>query len=312
MLDLSPSQATFWRDVRRGLTDSPRTLPSKYFYDAAGSRLFDQICTLPEYYLGRTESALLDAFGDEIAHSLGPGCAVIEYGAVSGRKTLLLLDALREPYVYVAVNICRAHLARSVEALRHERPTLAMLPVCADFSRPFEIPPLGANRGVVFFPGSTIGNFTPRAARSLLRRTARLAGPGGWLVLGADLQKGRTRLEAAYNDALGVTAAFNKNILARINREFGGTFDLDGFTHRAVYNEALARIEMYLVSRRRQRVRVRNLTLELAAGEPILTEWSYKYTRRDIAHLAQGSFVLRQSWVDAERLFGVFLLECRT
>jgi dimethylhistidine N-methyltransferase len=309
--DLAPARADFRADVLRGLRRPHKRLPCKYFYDDAGSRLFDRICELPEYYPTRTELALLRDHAPAMAERLGAGCLVVEYGSGSGNKTRLLLDALERPAAYLPVDIAREHLLRSAQALATEYPGLAVRPVCADFARPFALPPglPAAARRVVYFPGSTIGNFSPRVARRLLRGMARLVGPGGAVLIGVDLIKDPRVLERAYDDAAGVTAAFNKNLLARINRELGGDFRPERFDHHALYNPTYGRIEMHLISRRRQTVRIAGERIHFAEGEAIRTECSYKYTVRGFQALAaRAGLLARQVWTDPGRRFSVQFL----
>src|SRR5207302_1283132 len=251
-------------------------LPCKYFYDEAGSLLFERITGLEEYYLTRTELAIMERHAAEMAGLLGRRCTLIEYGSGSSTKTRLLLDHAQDLAGYVPIDVSGEHLRRSAEALAENYPEIEVLPLCADFTRSLE-PPFTrklANRRVVYFPGSTIGNFTPGKALRLLRRTAELCGSGGGLLLGADLQKDPRIIEAAYNDKQGITAAFNRNILVRINRELRADFAIDQFAHRAFYNAAAGRIEMHLVSRRDQHVHIGDAEFFFAAGESILTEYS--------------------------------------
>lgn len=296
----------FRADVLHGLGSRPRSLPCRYFYDDIGSDLFEQITDLEEYYPTRTERAIMDQHAAEMASLLGPNCLLLEYGSGSSSKTRMLLDHLPEPAGYVPLDVSGGHLHRSAAALRAEYPGLEVLPLCADFTRPLRVPrpKRRADRRVVYFPGSTIGNFTPRAALTLLRRTARRCGPGGGLLLGVDLQKDPRVIEAAYNDARGVTAAFNRNLLARINRELGGDFDLDQFAHRAFYCTERGRIEMHLVSRRDQRVHIGNAEFSFTCGETIHTENSHKYRLGDLRALARdGGFEMVQSWTDERNFF---------
>jgi dimethylhistidine N-methyltransferase len=306
--DLSPAVARFRADVLSGLRNRQKRLPCKYFYDDVGSRLFDDICELPEYYPTRTELSILHADGGAMAGRLGPDCLVIEYGSGSGTKTRLLLDALDQPAGYLPMDIAREHLERSAATLAAEFPALAVLPVCADFTRTFALPPglPVAARRAIYFPGSTIGNFSPPAARRLLAGMALLAGAGGAVLIGVDLKKDPRVLEAAYDDAAGVTAAFNRNLLVRINRELGGTFRPELFAHHALYNPTHGRIEMHLVSRRRQTVGVAGERIEFEDGEGIRTECSYKYTVRGFQALAaEAGLLARQVWTDPKRWFSV-------
>jgi dimethylhistidine N-methyltransferase len=305
-----PASDSFRRAMLSGLAASPRHIPCKYFYDAQGSRLFEAICELPEYYQTRTETALLARHASEIAAFIGPRAEIVEFGAGSLRKARILLDALREPCGYAPVDISGDYLKDVTGALAREYPQLVLRPLAADFTAPLAIPALpGAARRAGFFPGSTIGNFRPEAAAALLAQM-RASLEGGGLLIGVDLVKDPARLHAAYNDAAGITAAFNKNLLARANRELGADFDAAAFAHYAPYNAAARRIEMYLVSLRRQSVTVAGRRFEFAQGEPLHTEDSHKYTLdgfRDMA--ARAGFRPRAVWCDEERLFSVHWLE---
>jgi dimethylhistidine N-methyltransferase len=311
ILDLGPAVERFRGEVLHGLRKRHKTLPCKYFYDARGSKLFDAICDLPEYYPTRTELGILRQCAGEMARQLGPKVALIEFGSGSSIKTRLVLDALDHPAAYLPVDISREHLGSAAAKLAADYPQLIVRPVCADFTRPVTLPddlPLGARR-VVYFPGSTIGNFGPRSARRLLRQMARLVGPGGGVLIGVDLKKDPRVLEAAYDDAAGVTAAFNMNLLERINRELDGTFDLAFYRHHALYNPRFGRVEMHLISQRRQTVSVAGETIEFAEGESVYTESSYKYAIRGIAKLAASAGLsTREIWTDARHWFGVLLL----
>jgi len=305
-----PGRAIFRADVLRGLTRRPRLLPPKYFYDEAGSRLFDRICELPEYYPSRAELSILEEKAGEMAAEFPPATALVEFGSGSSVKTRRLLAHAPHLSVYVPVDISCAHLRLSCRRLAREFPALPVLPVCADYTRPFVLPePARSAPRAAFFPGSTIGNFTPAAAARFLRGVARLVGPGGLLLIGVDLRKDSARLEAAYNDAQGVTAAFNLNLLARINRELGADFDLSAFAHEAVFEEEAGRIVMRLRSLRDQVVRVAKSWIVFRAGESITTEYSYKFAPEEFARLAaRAGFALRRTWIDREGLFSVHLL----
>jgi len=300
--------ARFCSEVLLGLSRPHKTLPCKYFYDARGSALFEEICELEEYYPTRTELAILEAHAGEMAERLGRRCLLVEYGSGSSRKTRLLLDRMQEPAAYVPIDISDAALGASARALAKAYPGLEVLALCADYTQPIEVPRPArpaARRGV-FFPGSTIGNFTPPEAQRFLARMARVAGPGGGVLIGVDLRKERAVLEAAYDDALGVTAAFNKNLLARINSELGADFDLARFRHRALWNDAAGRVEMHLVSERAQSVRVAGQRIDFAAGESIHTENSYKYELGQFAALAaQAGLAVRRVWTDSGARFSV-------
>jgi dimethylhistidine N-methyltransferase len=306
LIDLCLEKDTFLDEVQRGLQQPQKSIPAKFFYDVRGSRLFDRITDLPEYYLTRTEMGIMKRFVGEMVEWMGPRTLLVEYGSGSSLKTRILLDHLTDPAGYVPLDISKEHLLRSAATLAAAYPDLVVLPVCADYTTAFDLPDFDGARPVVFFPGSTIGNFTPDEARAFLRRIAGSVGPGGGLLIGVDLKKDAAVIEAAYNDAQGVTAAFNKNVLARINRELGGTFDLDLFEHRAFYNRAHGRIEMHLFSLVDQCVRLGALRIPFQRGETILTEYSYKYSLDDFAALAASAgFAVEQVWTDDERLFSV-------
>jgi dimethylhistidine N-methyltransferase len=300
------------REVLHGLRQRHKSLPCKYFYDEKGSQLFDRICGLPEYYLTRTEQAIMREHLPEMAEAIGPEAMLIEYGSGSSVKTRQLLDALPSPAAYVPIDISREHLLRSAEALGEAYPGLEILPVAADYTEPLEIPQPSrpARRRVVYFPGSTIGNFEPIEARQFLRQVARVCGGDGGLLIGVDLKKDPAILHAAYNDAEGVTAAFNRNVLARLNSDLQADFAPDRFDHYAFYNPRLGRIEMHLVSRGRQVVTIGETFVTFSAGESIHTESSYKHTVEGFARLAgEAGFRRRRSWVDARRWFAVLLFQ---
>jgi dimethylhistidine N-methyltransferase len=306
--DLSPARAQFRDEVWRGLETPQKTLPCKYFYDARGSALFEQICELPEYYPTRTELSIMERHAGAMAERLGAGCLLVEYGSGSSRKTRLLLDRLRDPAGYVPIDISRAALAASARALAAAYPALEVIPVCADYTEPFDLPRAAAavSRRGVYFPGSTIGNFTPPQAQRFLARMARVAGAGGTLLVGVDRKKDPALLERAYDDAAGVTAAFNLNLLARINRELEGTFRLSRFAHRALWEPRAGRVEMHLVSLERHAVTVAGRRFEFERGETIHTENSYKYDRAQFEALAAGAGLrVREAWTDPEQLFSV-------
>lgn len=311
LVDLAPSDH-FRADVLRGLAAPAKVVHSKYFYDEEGSRLFDRICALSDYYPTRTELGIMRRHVDAMAAALGPDCLVIEYGSGSGVKSRLLLDRLVAPAGYVPIDIARAHLLRSAEALAQRYADIEVLPVCGDFTRPFAlpVPARQPRRHVVYFPGSTLGNLMPDEAVALFKQTARLCGDGGALLLGVDLKKAPAILHAAYNDPTGVTAAFNLNLLTRINRELVGDFRLDRFWHHAFYDPAAGRIEMHLVSRIAQRVHVAGAAFAFAEGESIRTEVSYKYSPAELRRLASaGGFAVRRTWTDERGYFGVLYLE---
>jgi dimethylhistidine N-methyltransferase len=303
---------TFLADVLAGLGRRPMRIPSKYFYDAEGSRLFDQITGLDAYYPTRTELAIMETHMPEIGARLGPGTLVIEYGSGSSQKTRLLLDHLERPAGYVPIDISREHLLEAARALANAYPELEVLPVCADYTQSFPVPEpdVKPRRSVVYFPGSTIGNLTPDLAVRFLKHARSV---GDTMLLGADLIKDRDILERAYNDPDGVTAAFNQNVLRRINRELGADIDVDGFEHHAFFNDAEARVEMHLVALRDQILEIGGRSFSVGRGESICTEYSYKYSVESIASLATSAgYTLRTHWTDQDGWFGLFLLEVAT
>jgi len=295
-------------EILEGLSHPQKALSPKFFYDERGSILFDAICELPEYYLTRTEFSIMRAHIDEIVALVGPQASLIEFGSGSSQKTRMLLGRLDRLAAYVPVEISREHLMAAAESLAADYPDVEVWPVLADFMRPFDLPnpsvmPL---RNIVYFPGSTIGNFSPEEAHSLLRVMHIEAGEDGALLIGVDLQKDTTVIERAYNDDAGVTAEFNLNMLSRINREFGADFNLDLFRHRAIYDEEYGRIEMSLVSECKQIVRIAGQSFHFEKGEALVTEHSHKYTLEQFGSMAErAGFVVDTVWTDPEQLFSV-------
>lgn len=302
----------FRADVLRGLARRPRRIPSKYFYDARGSELFERICEQAEYYLTRTELAILETHVADIAAAIGPRALLVEYGSGAGIKTRLLLDALEEPVGYVPVEISTSALDASVENLAEEFPDIDMLPVAADFTQPVELPnpEQAERRTVVYFPGSTLGNFERHEAIGLLCTMGVEMGRKGAAIVGIDLKKDVARLEAAYNDAAGVTRDFTLNLLSRINRELDADFDLARFRHQARYDVEAGRIETHIVSCIRQTVRVGDERFDFGEGEAMLVEYSCKYSLEEFADMA-GRAGLRvvHSWTDANAWFAIQMLE---
>lgn len=311
--------AALFDEVIAKLRRSPRMLPTKLFYDARGAALFEQITTLPEYYPTRVESEILRAHGTDIAAWVGADAQVIEFGSGSGEKTRLLLEQLETPAEYLPIDIAASQLQAFASSLRAEFPGLQVHPIVADYTRGLRMPasPDAPGRTVVFFPGSTIGNFEPDEARAFLRRAAQLAGSGAGLLIGVDLKKDVAILERAYNDAAGVTAAFNLNILQHVNRLFAGTFDVSAFRHHAFYSAEHGRVEMHLISVPAQRVTLtaqdgRRETIELDAGEHIVTEYSYKYSVEEFVALADAAgFTWRRTWTDGARMFAELAFDVR-
>ena len=306
---LNESASLFARDVIDDLSRAPKRLSPKYFYDAAGSELFEQITVLPEYYPTRTELSILRDHGGEIAAFIPDGAALVEFGAGATTKVRLLLGACRLG-AYVPVDISGDFLNAQAEALRADYPGLGVYPVTADFTAPFELPE--AVRGmprIGFFPGSTLGNFEPGEACTFLKSARTILGQGGRMILGVDLEKDERTLYDAYNDTAGVTARFNLNVLHRINRELGGDFDVGAFIHRAIYNRDRHRIEMHLISKKALTAKVLGQKFSFRPGESIHTENSYKYSIDRFGLLARVSgWELMQSWTDTERMFSVHAL----
>ena len=306
----APDKADILRELLDGLRKQEKSLPSKLFYDELGSELFEQITRLDEYYLTRTEAEIFTDRIDEIIGHLGSDVTLIEFGSGNSQKTRILLDHLPDPVGYVPIDISQEKLTETATAIAAAYPGLNVLPIWADYTRDLELPPIGASRKAAFFPGSSIGNFYPEEAEAFMKRVAELVGEGGGLLIGVDLKKDERILNLAYNDAEGVTAAFNLNMLAHLNREFGANFQLDNFRHHAAYNEALGRIEMYLVSLEDQAVSLDDAEFALKRDESILTEVSYKYSVEEFERLAEaGGFQVRDVWTDSHRLFSVQCLE---
>jgi dimethylhistidine N-methyltransferase len=296
-------------EVVAGLEAQPRAISPKFFYDERGSELFERICRLPEYYLTRTETAILEACAPEIAQRVHPGAVLVELGSGASEKIRLLLDALR-PRAYLGIDISRDFLRDATRRLAHDYPWLAVHAACADFSEPMSLtyPPPELPR-LVFFPGSSIGNFVPEEAIAFLERLHPLVRPGGGLILGIDLQKDPRVIHAAYNDAQGVTAAFNRNVLHRLRREYGAKVDPDGFAHQAVYNADQGRVEICLVSLRDQEIRLAGRSFAFTAGEQLHTEFSYKYTIEGFQALARlAGYHPEAVWTDPRDYFSVHYL----
>ena len=313
-----PMQGVLAREVLNGLRAKPKSLSPKYFYDDEGSRLFEEICDLPEYYPTRTEIGILETHADEIAGRLGAGALLIEYGSGSSRKTRILLDCLIRPSGYVPVEISRAALEGAVRGLAEDYPGLSVRPVCADYMSLTALPPgvedpgtdiPGAKRAL-FFPGSTIGNLRPLEALALLRNMRAVAGPGCALIIGVDLRKDVAVLEKAYNDRQGVTAAFNLNLLRHLNAALGADFPLDAFRHRAFFNTRESRIEMHLVATRAVAATVAGQPVRFDAGESLHTENSYKYSVEEFGNLLKAAgFRTSTPWTDCRKYFSVFYAE---
>jgi len=303
----------FATDVVAGLTATPKRLLPKYFYDGAGSALFEQITELPEYYPTRREIGILEEHAGDIAALIPPGAALVEFGSGSSTKTRKVLSTAASLGAYVPVDISAQFLQQQVAELRREYPKLAVLPVAADFTRPFELPDaVRIMPRVGFFPGSTIGNFEPHEAAAFLRHAGRILGHGATFIVGVDLIKDTQVLQKAYNDPQGVTAKFNLNLLARINRELGAKFNLECFEHHAFFNRERSRIEMHLASLKRQRIKVCGECIDFRAGETIHTENSYKYSVASFGALARGAgWTPTTVWTDPDNYFSVHTLRLR-
>jgi len=310
-LDFEPPTGDMLSDVLEGLSQSPKGLSPKYFYDQRGSELFDRITYVPEYYVSRTEIALLRAMSAELAEDIGPEASVIEYGSGASVKIRTLLDALINPHLYVGVDISRDFLIESCEAIKRDYPDLPVGAICADFTRPFDVPEdrFGKNWRLAFFPGSTIGNFTPEAAVEVLKAVRSELREDDSLLIGVDLLKDAKTLERAYDDAQGVTAAFNLNVLHNINASLDADIPVEAFSHRAVFNPDAGRVEMHLVAGRDVSFTIGGTTFSLTQGEHIHTENSHKYSVEGFDALAaKAGFKPHRIWMDEEKLFSVRLM----
>ncbi len=304
----SAESSAFEADVVGGLAASPKRVAAKYFYDGTGSQLFERITEQPEYYPTRSEMQILREHAADIARLVPEGAALVEFGSGSSKKARILLRALPKLAAYVPVDICGEMIEQEAAELRPDFPGLKVLPVTADITQAFElpVPARAAPVRVGFFPGSTIGNFEPHEAAAFLRNAGDILGAGAVLIVGADLIKPANVLNAAYNDAAGITARFNLNLLARINRELGGTFKLDTFEHHAFYNRERNRVEMHLASLQRQKVKVAGDTFDFRVGETIHTENSYKYSIESLGALARGAgWQPATVWTDARKYFSI-------
>jgi dimethylhistidine N-methyltransferase len=302
----------FRSELLQGLRSDPKTVPCKFLYDERGSELFEAICGLHEYYPTRTEMSILREHAAEMAAHCGRACLLLEPGSGSSAKTRLLLDHLDAPVAYVPMDISSESLLRTAAELRRDYYPLEVRPLCADYHGPIDLPTFDSmpQRTVIFFPGSTIGNFAPQEAVRFLRRMANWCQPGDSLIIGVDLKKDPAVLWRAYNDSQGITAAFNLHLLERANAELGASFNLEHFQHRAIYNERLGRIEMHLVSLKNQHVRIARETFHFHAGEFVTTEHSYKYQLSDFRRLLRESgWQVTRTWTDPNRWFGVHLCE---
>lgn len=313
LIDLEPRPANLLKEVLIGLSRKQKTVNPKFLYDKRGSELFEKICELPEYYLTRAEFAILQKYNHEIAAYLGPQVMIIEPGSGAGRKVRPILNSLVNPASYVPIEISREILLRMTGELHEEFPGINILPVCADFTQDIDLPlSVESQRGrkVIFFPGSTIGNFHPEEAVGLMKKFSHITGANGGLLIGVDLKKDSERLRLAYDDTQGMTAAFNLNLLDRLNREANANFDSHKFSHVAFYNEELGRVEMHLKSNIAQLVRVNQTVFRFREGETIHTECSYKYSVEEFCELAaHAGWSIRKFWLDPEKLFSVYYFE---
>ncbi len=307
--DLHHEEENFYQEVQKGLLKANKKLPPKFFYDRLGSDLFSQITSLPEYYLTRTELNILHHQGESIGKLLPENLIIVEYGCGSSEKIFHLLNVLRSPSSYVAIDISREHLLDLAKGLVSDFPKLEIIAICADFTKKFNLPLNGKHQNLprlAFFPGSSIGNFEPEGAQAFLQQIADEMGPGGGLLIGVDLKKPDDVLHQAYNDQQGLTARFNKNVLKRINRELGGNFDLGKFQHRAFYNPTEGRIEMHLESMEDQCIPINGYKVEFSQGETIHTENSYKYHISEFQNLAASAGWSAQAvWTDPKKFFSL-------
>jgi dimethylhistidine N-methyltransferase len=306
--DFNPGRDRFLAEVLSGLRKAQKELPSKYFYDERGSNLFERICTLDEYYIPRTEAAIMVTCIEEMTEVLGPNILLIEYGSGSCTKTRIILEYLRQPSAYVPIDISHTQLLGATQQLALDYPGLEVLPVCADYTSSFDlpIPRRPSKHTVVYFPGSTIGNFDPLPAKHFLEHIAGVCRPGGGLLIGVDLKKDPDVLHCAYNDRQGVTAAFNLNLLERINRELDCDFQVDQFQHYAIYNPREGRVEMHLVSLRDQVVHLNGIAITFTTGESIWTESSYKFNLDEFEQMAVAAgFKVEHTWTDDKQWFSV-------
>jgi dimethylhistidine N-methyltransferase len=306
--DFNPGRDCFYAEVLSGLQKPQKELPCKYFYDKQGSLLYERIYALDEYYIPRTEACIMETYIEEIVELLGPRVLLIEYGSGNCAKTRILLNHLHDLAAYVPIDISLEQLLRVTKQLTSDYPGLEVLPVCTDYTSDFElpVPKQPSDHAAIYFPGSTIGNFEPMLAKLFLERIAAVGGPGGGLLIGVDLKKDQTLLHRAYNDPLGVTAAFNLNLLERINRELGCDFQRERFEHHAFYNPQEGRVEMHLVSLKDQTVHLDGVSIPFTQGESIWTESSYKYTLNEFGQMAAAAGLkVEHIWVDEQQWFSV-------
>ncbi len=303
------NEMTPYEEIKQGLSDrTQKYIPSKFFYDERGSELFEKITLLDEYYLTRTEYGILKNNIEEITGLFDKDTLFIEYGSGSSRKTRLLLDNIEKLAAYVPIDISEGHLMESAHSLEENYPEHKIFPIAADFTKIFSLPVISNNKRIVFFPGSSIGNFSKKEAEAFMKSIRDIIGESGGLLIGIDLVKDSRVLEAAYDDSRGITANFNKNILSRLNTEFEFDFNLEEFDHFAYFNNTENRIEMHLISKSEQIVNSNNFSVNLRKGETILTEYSNKYTVDSFVEIASGIFIPQNIWKDKENFFAVMYL----
>lgn len=307
---ITTERQSMTKEVKEGLRKSAKQLPSKFFYDERGSELFEQITYLDEYYLTRTEKAILKENISEISKRIGSNAMLVELGSGSSKKTRLLLDQVSDLAAYIPVDISEDYLLKVVNRLRIDYPKISVIPIFSDYTSDFDLPKLGGdyNRQVVFFPGSTIGNFNPDEIHAFWDNIASVTDNDSGMLIGVDLKKEKQVLEAAYNDSQGITAQFNKNILVRLNREINADFDVDQFTHRAFYNENKGRIEMHLISQIGQEVEIAGDRFHFENGESIHTENSYKYSLREFEKMVSDWYTVEKVWTDDRQYFSLQFL----
>lgn len=295
------------QEIKYGLSKKHKELPCKLFYDKRGSELFDKITTLAEYYPTCTETDIIRANIEEIYRYIGDNCLLVELGSGSSMKIRLLLEGLKQLAAYIPLDISYKHLIESATALRKDFPDINIIPLCVDYTKPFKFPAFNFewNKTVVFYPGSTIGNFHPEYAKKFLASVARRSGSGSGLLIGVDLKKDKDILENAYNDSLGITAEFNLNILHRLNTELGADFDIDSWEHEAIYNQKKGRIEMHLKSLAKQIVTIDDEEIYFKKNETIITEYSYKYTTAEFESLTKDYYNVGKVWTDSNNWFSL-------
>jgi len=309
-IDCQPKLEDFRQEAIQGLRKNPKQISPKFLYDERGSKLFNQICNLEEYYLTRTEMDILQNHAEEMALQIGEGCCLVEFGSGNNRKVRTLLEKLKNPLAYMPIDISKEYLLQSAEEMANDYPDLDIVAICADYTQEFPLPEIAEkSKKVAFFPGSTIGNFKPEEASKFLENTNHLLQKGGGLLIGVDLKKSAEFLDAAYNDSRGVTSNFNKNLLLRMNEELDAQFDLKSFKHEAFYVAEKSRVEMHLVSEKEQTILIGNFSISFSKGESIHTENSYKYTLPEFQEMtAKAGFETKEVWTDQKDLFSVHYL----